>query len=74
MQTVQRTQLQLPGPHLDHSHPFKMHQMHAKYHISNQIQTLLLVQKLAEILNPAGQDEFHRLELFGGMFSAAGTV
>lgn len=60
--------------HLDHSPPFKKHPIHAKNHITNQKQTLLLVQKLPEIINPPGRDEFQRLELFGGMFSAAGTV
>lgn len=69
---MQRTLLQLSGSRLDHSRPFKMHPIHAKNHITNEKQKL--VQKLPEILNPAGQDAFHRLELFGGMFSAAGTV
>lgn len=54
--------------------PLKCIQYTQKNHITNQKQILLLVQKLPEILNPAGRDEFHRLELFGGMFSAAGTV
>lgn len=54
--------------------PLKCTQYMQKNHITNQKQILLLVQKLPEILNPAGWDEFHRLELFGGMFSAAGTV
>lgn len=76
MQTVQETQLQLPGSRLDHSRPFKMYPINAKKknHITNQKQTLLLVQKIPEIINPAGRDEFHSLELFGGMLSAAGTV
>lgn len=70
-----RMQLQLPGSRMDHSRPFKMHPIHAKKnHINNQKQTLLLVQKPPEMLNSAVWDEFHRLELFGGVLSTAGTV
>lgn len=54
--------------------PLKSIQYMQKNHITNQKQTLLPVQKLPEIVNPPGQDEFQRLEFFGGMFSAAGTV